>query len=1183
MPPRSSRYRVSYIIKEDYGEKQLHRAGINSLVLDETTPTELDGQAGGLLYTAGRDSIVNVWECHIDKKRYDKVVREREIKMRMHQHVHSPYRNDSLQVPGLGGSRELHRSRSNTGRKPRSPFPHSFLSPQRQSLDSASPTLVINGPNGAGGLQLVQEPGSSDEDMGHHGPLLDHEAGESMVESPGSASSPLDGPVEGMVFGSPPETGRPPLPPNHLPNDPGYKRDEMGFLRKTRSVTFGGKSSSSLIMQGGIPAVPKSFSSMDIDRVLAARTNWHQQPPATLRRSFQHHSDWVNDIVLCNHNQHLLSASNDRTIYVTSTTAPSSPIMIGHHSDYVKCLAYSKHRGWVASGGLDHRILLWDLGEGRGHQGGLSVSDTAEVVLNETSPKTSVYALACNPAGNVLVSGSPDKIVRVWDFAQGKNVMRLTGHTENIRSALVSDDGKWVLSASSDATIKLWSLAMPHRPMVTYTHYEDSVYCLYSSHPDLDTFWAGGRDGWVTKLSRRRMVESSALSSRSVDDELVDCVAICKETGPVNKIVAINDMYIWTATAGSSVKRWRDVPFQHVQLAKPGMVHDTTDETDPVIIPLNAIIRPPTALDDAASMRSYRPFSTYSVDTFATGGVSLIPLRGEEEEEPPIEPAWKEPDGIVQGAPGISKCIILNNRRHIITLDTEGEVAMWDIIQCVKLKNFGKLDFEEVVKRTNTVEWVANWCSVDTHNGVLTIHLDESKCYDAEVYHDECGVSAKAPNEEQRVNLGKWVLTYLFRNFINAWYSPRRSSLDPTGASPPRPPDNERPSTISMPSQTFEGDLLRVHMTPSVVSPTIMEATTGYFDGESMRKSVDTVGSVSASLTTESMKSVRSEPVLSIPLPPESVPPPAAFSAANSLTSLSSIPSTDLGPKSAPPDMEALPTPNPPSPPSRPSTPPSVPPSPSAGDRTQSFMDKFKFHVRRRTSSSKSEEFEHGKKKGIDRNGSKGSRMGSAKREDEGENGDYRDQDERPPRETLPALPHPPLRTDSITSHINTTETPPLRLPPALPVLISIEESSEAATYLDIYRGMVGAMGWVEELTRVEKSLPPWVFETVVEGKPLTIKENSKLSFGLSPMDNMEELPGGNPRLSANRMLRIRKLSAYVIERLGLDVPSGLKPEEFVQIWCGEECLQPDMTLATVRHCVWKGGGEVGLKYRMKT
>ncbi|KAI9096435.1 hypothetical protein DFS34DRAFT_650541 [Phlyctochytrium arcticum] len=1321
---RRSRFRVSYIIKDDYGDKQPHRAGINSLALDETTPTEPDGQAGGILYSAGRDAVVTSWECHIDRARHERIMRDRETKLKMHAQVNSPFsRSDSLQVPGgLAGSRELHRSRSgNNARKHRAPYSPTFLS-SRQSSDLT--------PGSGDDVRVAVE-----ADSGIAGVGTRQSSDEVLPQSPTLGRGVLPSPEEGKemnsfipLTGSPPSMSNSPLGTGAGHHMESFRRDDGGLLRKTRSVTFSGKSAP---VTAGLVPVQKSFSSMDIDRIISAKQKY-RQAPATLRRSFQHHSDWVNDVVLCNTNQHIVTASNDRTIYVTPTMQQSAPIMIGHHSDYVKCLAYSRDRGWVASGGLDRRILLWDLGEGKGQSGSLAVSDTAEVMLNESSPKSSVYALACNPSGSLLVSGSPDKLVRVWDLSQGKNVMRLMGHTENIRSLLVSDDARWVLSASSDATIKLWSLAMPHRPMVTYTHCEDSVYSLYSRHPYLDTFWAGGRDGWVTKVSRRRMVESSAMSSRSVDDELVDCVAICRESGPINRLVAIEDVCLWTATGSSTINRWRDVPFQHVQLGRSGAHQlDTADETDPIVIPSNCIIRPPTALDDAASVRSYRPFSTFSVDTYATGGVSMIPLRGEEEEEPPIEPAWKEVDGKIEGAPGVVKASILNNRRHLITEDSAGEVAMWDIIQCIKLKSFGKLRFSDVVERTNTREWVANWSTVDTHNGVITIHLDEGRCYDAEIYHDEADILSSAPNDEQRINLGKWVLTYLFRKFIEAWKekasSKSANETVPSAAinpenSPARESPLDRSAFGSVPSQVMEGDILRVRMTPSVVSPTILEAATSYFaigvgsgdlttpqvvsplpplaevetqpaDGKeevnSSRKETESNEDSTSLLSGRPSFDVESSSLSHQSVVTESTGTTGVFKDFSGIADDGSLPqdTDDALPKlslhasdasrtetlqipfnnnpgssllytsqASKSQSSLLDTPMPNTSEARsegdgssglaiPRSPAlsaressthsnSLPPSPSTADqlaRTASldkatFMNKLKQHVRRRTSSSnRSDEFlpesssgssnvepskkrEKDKRKDISRTSSKGSKIsrfgdkwGRAGKEDDkdekstgkGSTGTadpglpppaggpvYKKPDSVNPSNPNTSTPGPqveqpvpPLRSESMAHipsdnpsekpvYFGTDAWPLIHLPPAVPVIISIEESLEAAAFLDVYRGLVGAMGWEEEVARVEKSMPPWVFDHIVENKPFPPKDPPKLSFSLVPAENsgLEPLPGGNPKLSANRMLRVRKLITYIVERLSLEPPASTRdtevdrrPENWLEVLCGDE------------------------------
>lgn len=123
------------------------------------------------------------------------------------------------------------------------------------------------------------------------------------------------------------------------------------------------------------PQDPTSSSSQDIIyenryEIDQAKLSQAPLPPTTLRQCVQSHTDWCNDIVLCNHNQTLISASSDRTLKAWSPHSPHlalSPITIGSHSDYVKCLAHSRQGRWVASGGLDCKIKVWDIHEGRLH------------------------------------------------------------------------------------------------------------------------------------------------------------------------------------------------------------------------------------------------------------------------------------------------------------------------------------------------------------------------------------------------------------------------------------------------------------------------------------------------------------------------------------------------------------------------------------------------------------------------------------------------------------------------------------------------------------------------------------------------------------------------------------------------------------------------------------------------
>ncbi|KAJ2372550.1 hypothetical protein IW150_004066, partial [Coemansia sp. RSA 2607] len=191
--------------------------------------------------------------------------------------------------------------------------------------------------------------------------------------------------------------------------------------------------------------------------------------------------------------------------------------------------------------------------------------------------------------GSLVVSGSPENVVRIWDTRSGRQVATLSGHTDHIRAVLLSADSELVLSGSSDTTVKLWSMRM-RRCLSTFAHHSDSVWSLHSSHPRFQTFYSASRDGLVAKTvgagifadewhAGRRTSLTPVPRAASIDDTLphspvsssqeVICVAVAKEPEGVVKLVAADDTYIWTATKGATLNRWLDV-----SIRKPHVVRD---------------------------------------------------------------------------------------------------------------------------------------------------------------------------------------------------------------------------------------------------------------------------------------------------------------------------------------------------------------------------------------------------------------------------------------------------------------------------------------------------------------------------------------------------------------------------------------------------------------------------------
>jgi hypothetical protein len=69
-----------------------------------------------------------------------------------------------------------------------------------------------------------------------------------------------------------------------------------------------------------------------------------------------------------------------------------------------------------------------------------------------------VSACAVTPDGRRMVSASGDRTLKVWDLGIGALLVTLTGHTNWVSACAVTPDGRRVVSASGDRTLKVWDL-----------------------------------------------------------------------------------------------------------------------------------------------------------------------------------------------------------------------------------------------------------------------------------------------------------------------------------------------------------------------------------------------------------------------------------------------------------------------------------------------------------------------------------------------------------------------------------------------------------------------------------------------------------------------------------------------------------------------------------------------------
>lgn len=77
-----------------------------------------------------------------------------------------------------------------------------------------------------------------------------------------------------------------------------------------------------------------------------------------------------------------------------------------------------------------------------------------------------------------------------------------------------------------------------------------------------------------------------------------------------------------------------------------------------------------------------------------------------------------EPAQRILGGPAIRHCHLLNDRRYVLTKDTEENVALYDVLKACKVEDLGRVDFEQEIKKRNKMVYVPNWFSVDLKTGV---------------------------------------------------------------------------------------------------------------------------------------------------------------------------------------------------------------------------------------------------------------------------------------------------------------------------------------------------------------------------------------------------------------------------------------------------------------------------------
>jgi len=161
------------------------------------------------------------------------------------------------------------------------------------------------------------------------------------------------------------------------------------------------------------------------------------------RQTLRGHVDSVNAICFQPFANNICTASGDKTVSLWDIRSGLCVQTFYGHDNSCNDVAFALSGHSIASCDADGVVRLWDV---------RTVSQTAQI---DAGPHP-INKLDFDRSGKVLAAASDDGVVKMYS-AEGKLTKSLKGHGDAVQSVLFDPLAKYIVSASSDCTFRIWS------------------------------------------------------------------------------------------------------------------------------------------------------------------------------------------------------------------------------------------------------------------------------------------------------------------------------------------------------------------------------------------------------------------------------------------------------------------------------------------------------------------------------------------------------------------------------------------------------------------------------------------------------------------------------------------------------------------------------------------------------
>ena len=239
----------------------------------------------------------------------------------------------------------------------------------------------------------------------------------------------------------------------------------------------------------------------------------------------------------------LATASRDHTVRVWGLTFEDpgkTSLLLRGHDGPVGALAFNPRGPWLYSGSADSSARIWNL----------DLEDKTLFSLVLSGARDAVRALALSEDGRWLVAGSDDNDAHLWDLHHVQPPRLLTGHDSSISAVGLSPDSRWLATASEDNTIRLWDLSvLPGAPTYRVLSGNASSVTSLAFTPDGRRLATAGRDGTARVWSLEAADPSAAPTVLCGHRDAITDLAIGDDGGRLATVAADGTARLWDLAA----------------------------------------------------------------------------------------------------------------------------------------------------------------------------------------------------------------------------------------------------------------------------------------------------------------------------------------------------------------------------------------------------------------------------------------------------------------------------------------------------------------------------------------------------------------------------------------------------------------------------------------------------------